>query len=117
MRSYMKHTCVLILLLALLGVLLAPDLTASADQPAAIETVSQLVVNDPVSLEVITKEITVQPAYNTPTPDTYHTTIADAGAELRAKMVNREMSIVIGLKWNSADQSLYGIPYHAPYRV
>lgn len=106
MGSYRKHTYFLLLVLALLGICLAPVVTVSADQPAAIETVSQLVVNDPVSLEVITQEITVQPAYSTPTPETYHATIADAGAELRSRMINREMTIVIGLKWDSADSAL-----------
>lgn len=106
MRNYIKHTCFLLLLLALLGVLLTPGLTASADSLEVIEPVSQLVIREPETLEIITQEITVQPAYSTSTPDTYHTTIAEAGAELRARMVNREMSIVIGLKWNSADEAL-----------
>lgn len=97
MRNYIKYTCFLLLVLALLGVFLAPVVTVSAEQPQAIETVSQLVVNDPVSLEVVTEEITVLPL-NATIPQVYHETIADAVEELRTKLKNREYPIVIGLK-------------------
>ena len=106
MGSYIKHTFRILLVLALLGVILIPGLNASADQPEVIAPVSQLVIHDPAALEVITQEITVQPTYSTPTPQVYHETIADAAAELRAKMIDREMSIVIGLKWDSPDEAL-----------
>lgn len=107
MRGYIKHTFFLLLVLALLGIFLAPVVTVSADQPVAIETVSQLVVNDPVtsSLDIITQEVTVQPVA-VDLLDTYHKTIADAAAELRTRLINREDPIVIGLKWHNADTSL-----------
>lgn len=103
MGSYIKHTFCFLLVLALLGIFLAPVVTVSADQIEVIDPVSQSVINTPGALEVITKEIIIQPTYNSFNQDDYHTTIEAAAAELRSGMLNREASIVIRLKWNSVD--------------
>ena len=105
MRSYIKHTYLFLLVLALVGVFLMPSLTATADQLEAVTPVSQVVLHDPVTLEIVTKEVSVQPA-KAATPQVYHETIAEAAAELRAKLIAREDVITIGLHWNNADNAL-----------
>ena len=105
MRNYIKNTVFLLAVLVLLGLCCNPGVVATAQTPVNIETVSQQITCDPITLELITETVTVQPV-NVVKLDVYHETVADAAAQLRQGLKNREMVVTVGLHWNSADQTL-----------